>query len=331
MRILLIVDPCSAGEALRIGPYVSMIRRHYPSAYITLVANADPLRALERVEDIDRFVESKLYIYRLYSRLRVRTSQLWRWLDLVRQVGTRYDLAITFYWGGVLQHSLAFVACRGRRVGFTQYPLMVSRMLLSRQLGPFKWKESHPPQHAALLRAAGIEAAEVARPYISYSDEDKATITRTLQEHRRAGNERLIVLHPGSDWACQQWLQERWSELADALVTRYGATILFTGSASETAYVEDIQKRMKAPSISLTGKTTLAGDGCFVEPQSTVRLYRQRHLRAYPGHQHHSSSVGWPITTRHWRVWRPRAHRHPADERSIGHERSQRARMATTR
>jgi ADP-heptose:LPS heptosyltransferase len=131
-------------------------------------------------------------------------------------------------------------------------------MLLSRQLGPFKWKESHPPQHAALLRAAGIEAAEVARPYISYSDEDKATITRMLQEHLRAGNERLIVLHPGSDWACQQWLQERWSELADALVTRYGATILFTGSASETAYVEDIQKRMNAPSISLTGKTTLA-------------------------------------------------------------------------
>ena len=126
-----------------------------------------------------------------------------------------------------------------------------------RQLGPFKWNESHPPQHATLLRAAGIEADEVARPYISYSDENKATITRTLQEHRLAGNERLIVLHPGSDWACQQWLQERWSELADALVTRYGATILFTGSASETAYIEDIQKRMKAPSVSLTGKTTL--------------------------------------------------------------------------
>ena len=37
-RILLIVDPCSVGEALRIGPYVSMIRRYNPSAHITLVA-----------------------------------------------------------------------------------------------------------------------------------------------------------------------------------------------------------------------------------------------------------------------------------------------------
>ena len=89
-RILLIVDPCSVGEALRIGPYVSMIRRHNPTAHITLVANADPLRALERVEDIDRFVESKLYIHRLYSRIRVRMSQVWRWLELVHQVGTRY-------------------------------------------------------------------------------------------------------------------------------------------------------------------------------------------------------------------------------------------------
>ena len=113
-RILLIVDPCSAGEALRIGPYVSMIRRHNPTAHITLVANADPLRALERVEDIDRFVESKLYIHRLRSRIRVRMSQVWRWLELVRQVGARYDLAITFYWGGVFQHSLAFVTWRSQ-------------------------------------------------------------------------------------------------------------------------------------------------------------------------------------------------------------------------
>lgn len=257
-RILLIVDPCSAGEALRLAPYLSMVRRHHPHAHITLVANEDALQGFERIEDIDRAVKSELYVYRPYSRVRVRLCQALRWLGLVWQLGVGYDLVITFYWGGIFQHALAYTVGRGGwRVGYSNYPMLVTRMLLSNYFGSFDRAESYSLQHAALLRAAGIEPDEAARPYINYTKDDEAAVARMLGEHSLADGERFIVLHPGSDWACQQWLQERWSELADSLVTRYHAAIVFTGSANETGYIESIQQRMKASSLSLAGQTTL--------------------------------------------------------------------------
>ncbi|HEU5438895.1 MAG TPA: glycosyltransferase family 9 protein [Ktedonobacterales bacterium] len=258
-RILLIVDPCSVGEALRIAPYVTMVRRRYPHAHITLVANNDALKGLERAEEYDRAVQSKVYLYRPFSRVRVRVCQVWAWLGLVWQLGVGYDLVITFYWGGIFQHLLGYAVSRGRRVGYAHYPAPLARWLLSSRLGPFRWTESHPPQHAALLRAAGIEveAAEVAQPRMRYTDHDRAVVSNLLRERGLTGSQRLIVLHPGSDWACQQWLQERWWALADALVAHYKAAIVFTGTANEAAYVERIRRRMTAPSHSLVGQTTL--------------------------------------------------------------------------
>jgi ADP-heptose:LPS heptosyltransferase/O-antigen/teichoic acid export membrane protein len=256
-RILLIVDPCSAGESLRIAPFVRMVRRSAPQAFITLVGNEDALRALERLDVIDRAVRSDLYNYRPYPRLAIRLTQMWTWLRLVAHLGLGYDRAITFYWGGVLQHALAFVVCRGRRTGFSTYPAVLSRRLLTSNLGAFSWKESHPPQHAALLRAAGIEADGAATPAISVTDVDETAVTLLLQEHLVREGAPLIALHPGSDWACQQWLQERWAALADELAARYSATVLFTGAASETEYVRAIQDRMTKPSASLTGQTSL--------------------------------------------------------------------------
>jgi ADP-heptose:LPS heptosyltransferase/O-antigen/teichoic acid export membrane protein/thymidylate kinase len=256
-RILVIADPCSAGESLRIAPFVAMVRQGYPQAFITLVANADALKGLERIEEVDRIVRSDLYLYRPYSPVVTRLLQIWTWLGLVRQLGIGYDLVMTFYWGGVLQHALGYVVSRGRRVGYAHYPALLSRWLLTTNLGPFKWKESHPPQHQALLRAVGVEPAATTKPFMNYTGEDVAAVKRLLQARGIADGTRLITLHPGSDWACQQWLWERWSELADSLVARYNATVIFTGVASEAGYVEDIQKGMKSPAFSFVGETTL--------------------------------------------------------------------------
>lgn len=256
-RILLIVDPCSAGESLRIAPYVRMVRRSYPRAAITLLGNEDALRALERMDVIDRAIRSDLYNYRKTPRLVTRMIQAWTWLGLVARVGLGYNRVITFYWGGVFQHALAFVVCRGPRAGYATYTAFLARRLLTSDLGAFRWKEGHPPQHAALLRAAGVEADGAALPALSVSEVDAMAVNLLLQEHLAPEGKPLIVLHPGSDWACQQWLRERWAELGDALAARYAATILFTGAANETAYVRGIQDRMTARSISLTGQTTL--------------------------------------------------------------------------
>jgi ADP-heptose:LPS heptosyltransferase/GT2 family glycosyltransferase/O-antigen/teichoic acid export membrane protein/thymidylate kinase len=265
-KILLIVDPCSAGEALRLAPYVSMIRRRRPESHITLVANEDALVGFDRILDIDRVVKSAIYMYRPYPRACVRICQVLQWLSLLWQLGFGYDLVITFYWGGILQHTLGYFVGNkrtrsggepGRRVAYSNLPQLVTRWLLSDCLGPFDRTMSFPRQHAALLQAAGIELDDGAPPSVIHTDGDTIAVTHLLAEHNLAGGQRFIVLHPGSDWACQQWLEERWAKLADELIARCGAAIVFTGTASEAGYIERVQQRMEATSLSFAGRTTL--------------------------------------------------------------------------
>ena len=71
------------------------------------------------------------------------------------------------------------------------------------------------------------------------------------------GGSPFVVLHPGSDWACQQWPVERWAGLADELIESRGLAVALTGSSGEREYVEQIRSRMRSPATSFAGKTSL--------------------------------------------------------------------------
>jgi ADP-heptose:LPS heptosyltransferase len=255
-HILLVVDRCGAGEAVRVMPYVTIVRELYPDAHITLLVNDDAAAVFAPGEVFDQVVISRLLYHIPRSHLGRRFSQAREFFRLVRQLGFGYDLVITYYSGHKLLRLLGYVvgsAGHADTVGYSEQ----STRLLSRQLGPFDWNTTDPLQHIALVRTIGCTLDEPIAPCLSYTHDDSALIARRLLEHGLRNPNRLIVLHPGADWACQQWLQRRWAELADELVICYSADIVFTGSNSEIDYIEDIQRYMHAPSVSLAGQTTL--------------------------------------------------------------------------
>jgi len=255
-RILLIVERCGAGEAVRVMPYVTLARELYPHAHIALLANEDAAVVFAPGEVFDRVVISRLLYHIPRSLLGRRFSQAREFFRLVWQLGFGYDLVITYYSSHTLLRLLGYVvggAGQATRIGYSEQP---SR-LLSRQLGPFDWNTTDPWQHIALLRAIGGHIDEPIVPCLSYTHADSALIARMLLEHGLRNPNSLIVLHPGADWACQQWLQRRWAELADELVLRFNAEIVFTGTSSEIDYIAGIQRSMHAPSVSLAGQTTL--------------------------------------------------------------------------
>jgi ADP-heptose:LPS heptosyltransferase len=255
-RILLVVERCGAGEAVRVMPYVTIVRELYPHAHIALLVNDDAAAVFAHGEVFDRVVISRLLYHVPRSHLGRRFSQAREFFRLVWQLGFGYDLVITYYSGHKLLRLLAYVvggAGQADCIGYSEQPTR----LLSRQLGPFDWNTTDPWQHIALVRAIGCTMDEPIAPCLSYTHDDSALIARRLLEHGLRNPNSLIVLHPGADWACQQWLQRRWAELADELAIRFSADIVFTGTSNEIGYIEDIQRYMHAPSVSLAGLTTL--------------------------------------------------------------------------
>lgn len=249
-RVLVILDNCHEADALRLMSCLTAIRRTYRSSEITLLVNERASAVFQRLRPFDRLITSRLYQERSSAGMRLRLKKVRELGRLVAGVGIGYDIAITLGVGSTLLNVFARLAAR-RTVGFANK----AAWLLTSRVGRFDPYGDPVEQHSELLAAAGVAAVEDNTTSVRAPADDDY-VTALLRQHRidEAG---VVVLHPGSDWACQQWLVDRWAELADVLATTYGASIVFTGVAAEAEYIENIRASMRAVSVSLAGATTL--------------------------------------------------------------------------
>jgi ADP-heptose:LPS heptosyltransferase len=71
-----------------------------------------------------------------------------------------------------------------------------------------------------------------------------------------SGRGPLVGIHAGADWSCQQWLPERFAEVAATLQREAGARIVLTGAGSDAALQDLIARGMAEPPIRAAGRTT---------------------------------------------------------------------------
>jgi ADP-heptose:LPS heptosyltransferase len=237
-RILIFLDDIGPGDALRSKFALAAVRKAQPGARITLVVSEAAAQVFERGSGYDHIIVSRLYRVGLQGRWRNRIHKVAELLRLLRAVGLRQDQVLILNWGTLTLDLLGRLA-GGRVVGYeNRLPFM-----LSSRLGPYDVEGDPVEQNRALLIAAGLPDEE--------SEPPPAPVTRSTRPGRYA------VLHTGSDWACQQWTEEAWAELADRLVDKHGMKIVFTGLGDEAAYIAGIQARMRRTSTSLAGGTSV--------------------------------------------------------------------------
>jgi ADP-heptose:LPS heptosyltransferase len=255
-RILLIVDYCHTGESLHAARHLAAVRHHFPDAWITLLANSGTRDALAVPGVFDQVVISHLYYGRPLARFGARIGKAWEFLRLLVRLGFKYDLVVCFYWGTGVLRLLGYLTCRGERAGHAS----VRTRLLTIRLPAFeRFERTYAEQHRELLSAIGIPIEERAGPAITVADREVSAIDRFVSSHGIQAADRIAVLHPGSDWACQQWRPDRWASLADSLHDRYMLRTIFTGTVAEIGQIQLIRRAMRTPSASLAGEATLSG------------------------------------------------------------------------
>lgn len=248
-RLLLIVDRCGPGDALRIRPLVEACANE-PETQVLLVCSEQAAPVLESVPGLNRVVISRLYGRRqgtgAWAQLRKSTETL----RLLVAVGRSWDQAVVFLWGSFYLRLLGRLAAR-KVAGYAGTPAF----LLTSRLGPYSAQPDFD-QNVALLREAEIEW----RPDRLVKPANAAvTSVRSLLAEAGPGPEGpLVVLHPGSDWACQQWRPQRWAALIDELWSRYRARIVITGTTAEAAHASAICAAASSQVVSLVGRTSVA-------------------------------------------------------------------------
>jgi len=229
------------GDAVMATPALAAIRRTFPRAQLTVVANPLVAELFVAHPDCDRVI-----------RFDERSGHhgvggLWQFcLNLRRE---RFELAV------LLQNAfeaavMAVLAGMPRRAG---YRTDGRGLLLTDGVPAVDKKHGlhHVDYYLAMLRALGID-----------SDDRRLRLTLTPAEQQwvvaALGAGEWVAINPGASYgAAKRWLPERFAAVADALAADYGFRVVLTGGPGEAEVGADIAQAMRSEVRNLIGATTV--------------------------------------------------------------------------
>ena len=243
---ILVVKLDHIGDVLLATPVLSNLRQAYPNTELHALCGKWSRVILENHPDVDQVIEynSPAFCRSEAPTTLKQTGQLLKHLrhqnyDLLIEL--RGDLRII--WFSILKVSPKRL-CR-------------ASLQIANKLGFQKFSSRHEARrNLDVLKQTDI-ATPIHNTTFSISEENEAYASKLLGEQQIERELPIITIHPGSPISIKRWKPERFAELADWLITKKRAQILFVGVPDEVQIITQIQALMKNESINIAGKTTI--------------------------------------------------------------------------
>jgi len=101
-------------------------------------------------------------------------------------------------------------------------------------------------------------------------DGDVFYIKNLLDKENLINSKKIVVIHPSGNWFPKRWPKENFAKLADELIEKFAATVIFSGAQQEKDILAGILSLMKNKTINLCGKTTLKQLGALFKQADLV-------------------------------------------------------------
>ena len=142
---------------------------------------------------------------------------------------------------------ISYLAAIPERIGFSN---SAGRFFFTNKV--FFDKNKHQlERYLDLLKHFGIEVKEE-KTEIYIDEEGKKFADYVLPK-----NKIIFGINPGSIWATKRWPAEKYAQLADKIITEFGAEILIFGGPDDIDIAKNVEKNMEQKAINFAGKTTL--------------------------------------------------------------------------
>ncbi|RLB98475.1 MAG: lipopolysaccharide heptosyltransferase I [Deltaproteobacteria bacterium] len=287
---ILIVKLSAIGDVIHTLPALCALRRHWPGARIDWVVEEAAADLVAGHPDLDRVIVSRRKAWILDWRDRARRAGMLA--EINRFVGelrrTRYDLVLDFQ--ALLKSALVVALARGRRkVGFGRglEHMEHSYHVLTEGIRPPSMEVHALTRNLMMVQALGVPVAEVAYR-LPVTDADRSAVGNILKESGVDESRPLVAINPVAQWPTKLWPEERFALLADRLLERYDASVVFTGGGGDRRVVERIIGTMKRPALDLSGRTSL---------KQLAALYQRARLviSTDTGPMHLAAAAGTPV------------------------------------
>lgn len=248
---ILIIKPSSLGDIVQALPALSALRRSFPAAKISWLIRPEFAPLIENHPHLNsiipfdrKFLGKAWYNWRAFASLLSLISNLRR---------LKFDAVIDLQ-GLFRSASLAWLSGSKKRFGMTT----------ARELAGIFYTHKTPHDkdciHVVDYYLKIVEntgACDTAVQFLVPKDTAAEDSVENLLTDRGIGVENYVVFVPCSAHRDKCWAAEKFAALADKISSRFGFSIVATGTKSETEDVEKINSLCDTSISNLAGLTNL--------------------------------------------------------------------------
>jgi heptosyltransferase-1 len=244
---ILIIKPSALGDIVHSLPILTALRGRFPEAHISWIVNRHYAGLLEGHPDLDAVVP--------FDRGLVKQELLQAALGyghfirgLRRQ---RFDIVIDLQ-GLFRSGMMALASGAPRRIGL-QSAREGATWFYTDVVPVANFQALHAVDRYWLV-AEAVGAGDGAKIFhVPMPEQDRAWAAHRLHDAPRP----WMMVGVGARWETKRWPPEHFATLLRKAQERFGGTAVFVGGAEETPSARQVARRLHAPSIDLTGATTL--------------------------------------------------------------------------
>lgn len=259
---ILVIKLIAIGDLVVALPTLRALKRSYPESHLAILVTPRVREVVEGCPYLDEIIYYDVLgedkgirgLFKIIGQLRKKR------FDLVIELDLYYRVTSLISYFSRIKNRVGFdLRGQGRR---GLYTLRVRYLIDKHEVEAFL--------ETAKEVGADISDKELAEIWVS--DEDKEYVTKLLTEAGTSGKDFLVGIHPGTgpSAACRRWSAEKFGKLADWMIKKYGAKVIFTGVSSELELINESIKFMTTKPIVAAGRTNLKH---FAEIARRCRLF----------------------------------------------------------
>jgi len=256
MKRILIIQTAFLGDVILSTPLIKALRELFPNSFISFLLIPETKNVLENNPHLNEIlVYDKRKKKGLGSFLQILAKIKERKFDLVIIPHRSLRSALLAYLSGIPQR-IGFNKSTGSFL-FTQkmvYPLNVHEV----------------DRNLSLLSGFDFHQSDTA-PELFPSPEDFSYARKLLHDSGPMDpnsdireEDKIVGIAPGSVWATKRCLPERFAEVADLLIKKAGAKVVFLGSEEDQKLCLEIANQMVEKPVILAGKTNVLQSAAII-------------------------------------------------------------------
>jgi len=273
---ILIVRTDRIGDVLLSTPVIKALREASPQAYIAMMVSPNAKDIVEGNPYLDEVI-----VYDKDGKHKKWRRSIKFALNLRKK---KFDLAVILHPIN-RAHLVTFFAGIPKRVGYGRKMgfLLTDKIKHTKHLG-----EKHESEYNLdLVRHLGIEPKDK-DIFMPIRPESERWVNELFKEEGIMPADKLLAIHPCASCPSKIWPRERFTQLADKLVKKYGFKVFLVAGSKDVSAVESIAKHLPNSTINLGGRVSIS-------QLASVLKRCQLFISNDSGPVHIASAVGTPV------------------------------------